>query len=85
MRPLNLVVEAILKTARENEFEGRLEFLTALRTIESKCNVEDLENNKYLWAETSALLRQYLEPLDTDWKRKISDLYLGQEDYTRYL
>ena len=85
MRPLNLVIESIRKVIRENEFEGKMELLTALRKIEGSCNIEDLNKNQYLWAETSALLKKYLEPLDTEWKQKISDLYLGREDFTRYL
>jgi hypothetical protein len=85
MRPLNLVIEAIRQVAKRNEFESKLEFLTALRTIEGSCNVEDLNKNQFLWAETSGLIRKYLEPMDTEWKEKISELFNGQEDFTKYL
>ena len=85
MRPLNLVIESIRQVAKSNEFEGKAEFLTELRKIECGCNVEDLNKNQFLWAETSALIKRFIEPLDVDWKKKIGDLYLGREDFTRYL
>ncbi len=85
MRPLNLVIEAIIKIVKLNELKYKKELLTELRKIESVCNVEDLNKNQFLWAQTSSLLKQYVEPLDTDWKQKIGALYLGKEDHTKYL
>jgi len=85
MRPLNLVVESIIKVAKENDFKDKNKFLTELRKIEISCNVEDLNKNQFLWVELSGLLRQYLEPLDVEWKQKISELYLGREDFTKFL
>ena len=85
MRPLNLVIESIRKVAKENEFKGKVEFLIALRKIEGSCSVEDLNKNQFLWVEVSGLLKQYIEPLDAEWKQKIGDLFMGREDYTKYL
>jgi len=85
MRPLNLVVEAIRNSVRTNEFKGKSDFLIALRMIEGKCNVENLEVNNHLWAELSGVLEKHLGSQDEPWKEKVADLYQGREDYTKYL
>lgn len=85
MRPLNLVVEAIRNVARTKEFEGKSEFLVALRMMEGKCSVENIEANNHLWAELSGILEKHLGSQSEPWKEKIADLYQGREDYTKYL
>jgi len=85
MRPLNLVLEAIGNVAKQHSFDKKSEFLTELIKIEGSCSVEDLNANKFLWAEVSGVLKKYLEPLDTEWKKTISELYLGRKDHTKYL
>lgn len=56
-----------------------------LRMVEAECNVEDLNKNGILWAKTSGILNKYLGEVDSKWKEKISDLFLGTEDYTKFL
>lgn len=87
MRPLNLVIDAILNVAKLHEFKDKTQFLTELRTIEASYDVKELNSteNRVKWATVGSKLRQYLEPLDTDWKKTIGELYRGQEDFTRYL
>jgi len=85
MRPLNLTIDAIMNVVRGQDIPNKTEFLTELRTIESKCNVEDLNRNSALWFELSGILSKYLGEQDQPWKEKIADLYQGREDFTKYL
>lgn len=85
MRPLNLVIEAIRNVVRTEEFEGKTEFLTELRKIEPKCNVEQLNANSQLWVELSGVLNKYLEKQDSPWKELVAEIYQGKADFTKYL
>lgn len=85
MRPLNLVIEAMRKVIKANEHKNKSELLTILRTIEEKCNLEDVFKNNVLWGETNAALTKYLDNVDNDWKNEVADIFLGRIDYITYL
>ncbi len=85
MRPLNLVLEAIRKVISQSDFENKSHIFSELLLIESRCNYSDVYQNSALWAETSVVLREILGEVDTDWKRKVEDLYSGKENYINYI
>jgi hypothetical protein len=78
MRSICAVLQKIV-AAISDDFESRELFISELRLISEAAKYRAPEDCNLFWHHASLCLAIFLGEPDTEWKKKISDIFSGKE------